>query len=1144
MRSIAYSFLSFFSFFCFSLYGQSTQVEFGKNRVQFHQDYGEWSMYESENFITYWYGEGRNIGQSVVQIAEFDFNEIQNILEHRMNNKIEIIVYKDITDIKQSNIGSEEAFINTGGRTKIVGNKVFVYYDGDHNHLRQALREGIASVYMNAMMFGSNLQEIVQNAVMLNLPDWFKIGLVSYVGDNWNTEMDNQLRDIILNKRFKNFDAFSEKHPKLAGHAMWYFISQNYGKSTVSNLLYLTRIHRSIESGFLYVLGTPYDKTLSNWNQYFTQRYKVETVGMQDSGKEFVKIKNRRKLPISKVKISPDGKKIVYVLNEIGKVKIYIQDLQTNDRKLILKYGSRNALQETDYNYPLFSWNPNNMELGIIYEKRDVIKSLFYNLTTEEKELDILPNQFQRVYSMDYINPAKLVFSAAVRGVADIYTYVPANRQSERLTNDFWDDLDVSYVNIDGQKGLLFASNRQDSMLVRAKLDSILPITNFDIYYYDLENRSAELIQITHTDHANERNPVGLDSTWFAYTSDQSGIHNRQIGYLEEYLAFKEQVITLTDGSEVILHQDSSLTMLDSTLIESIVLRPVYKKRSVTQNTTNYIQNIESQHATSRSQKIVELINVKGQSKIFIKDIDTTLQVFPKLTRYREQMNSIANIDTPSSNNEVTEELELKDETQKEEKDPDEKIDIDNYLFQSEFDDEEMPPTIVIEEEEGTISFEEPVVNIPPDRYRQLPHKFRPARIVPYRLKFRTDFVTTQLDNGVLFEGLNNYAGEVQEYNFPPPGILLKANFKDLFEDYILEGGIRIPTTFNGAEYFLFLDDKKKRLDKRYAVYRKSTKNSLNIGLPPSTNLVQPQNRQTTFLMQLGLRYPLDIFTSIRGTTTLRFDKQTQLGVDRVNLNTPTSKQQRLGFKLEYVYDNTIDVDVNIKHGTRYKVSAELVKRFEVDFIDRFTFDLNEGFLTVLGLDARHYQRLDKHSILAVRLAASTSFGKERLLYILGAVDNKILPVNFNQEIPLPSNDGFAYQTFANNLRGFNTNIRNGTSYALMNTELRIPVFKYIFRRVRSSFFRNFQVVGFFDFGTAWQGISPYSKDNPLNVTTISNNVINVDVTYFRDPIVAGYGFGIRSVLFGYFLKLDYAWGIETKVVQDPILYFSMGMDF
>ena len=172
---------------------QTPDVTFGKNRVQFHQDYDEWKMYESPNFITYWYGQGRNIGQASVQFAEYDFSEIQNILEHRLNTKIEIIVYADITDLKQNNIGSEDAFENTTGQTKIVGNKLFIHFDGNHNHLRRDIREGIASVYLNAMLFGSNLQEIVQNAVLLNLPNWFKEGLVSFIGESWSTEKDLSL---------------------------------------------------------------------------------------------------------------------------------------------------------------------------------------------------------------------------------------------------------------------------------------------------------------------------------------------------------------------------------------------------------------------------------------------------------------------------------------------------------------------------------------------------------------------------------------------------------------------------------------------------------------------------------------------------------------------------------------------------------------------------------------------------------------------------------------------------------------------------------------------------------------------------------------------------------------------------------------
>jgi hypothetical protein len=48
-----------------------------------------------------------------------------------------------------------------------------------------------------------------------------------------------------------------------------------------------------------------------------------------------------------------------------------------------------------------------------------------------------------------------------------------------------------------------------------------------------------------------------------------------------------------------------------------------------------------------------------------------------------------------------------------------------------------------------------------------------------------------------------------------------------------------------------------------------------------------------------------------------------------------------------------------------------------------------------------------------------------------------------------------------------------------------------------------------------------------------------------RDPIVAGFGGGLRSKLFGYFLRFDTAWGIQDFEVADkPIYYFSLSLDF
>lgn len=1182
--------LSFFSLLFFALEAQVADVRFGKNRVQYHQDYDEWVQYESDNFVTFWYGEGRNIGQFVVQTAEYDFEYIQSILEHRVNDKLEIIVYTDVTDLKQSNIGNEEAFTNLTGQTKIVGNKIFVYFNGDHTNLRQQIREGIASVYLEAMLFGANLQEIVQNAVMLNLPDWFKQGLAAYLGNSWNTDLDNQLRDAILDEDFKNFEIFAEENPKLAGQSLWYFIGENFGLSTVSNLLYLTRINRSIESGFLYVLGSPYEVVIRDWAMHFTARYKGEESARNEPTGQLMKFKNKRKLPITQLQLSPNGQKVVYNTNEIGKTKVYLQDVNTGEREVIFKTGFRNAFQTTDYNYPLVSWNPNGQELAILFEKRDVPKLMIYNTITKKKEVSTLASNYQRVYSIDFINTYTLVFSATVGGFSDLFLYYTKTRQSERITRDFYDDLDASFVNIGNKRGILFASNRQDSMLATMRMDTILPFGNFDIFYYDLETKNKELVRVTNTPFANERQPVAIDTSHFSYLSDWSGIFNREAAYLEEYLHHYDQIITLEDGEEIRLHADSTFENIDSLPIDTIVIVPVIKQRAIAHTTTNYQRNIVLQDKALRADRMAEMIYRDGKPHVYFRPVAIDTVMAPGLTRFqntkiklnqesplsivrpdktKKRKKRKAEIIEEESNPNATEPAEqiAKVPTEETAKQDTSKIDISNYLFQSEFDEEpekekeqvtetEKPKEEPVEGEQKDAIQPNPDLTIVPiqkDIVSRDPegsdpaveekrvYRFRPGRIVPYRLKFRTDFVTTKMDNTLLFDGLESIASNPDGFSYPPPGILFKANFKDLFEDYEFEGGLRVPTSFNGTEYFAVFNNKKKRLDQRFAVYRRN----LRIA---EDNSVQAQRQENNILLgQYGVSYPLDIFRSIRATATVRRDRVLQLATDRATLEEPTISDQRIGLKLEYVFDNTLDVALNIKHGTRYKIWGEMVKKFSLNFTDEFSFEADKGFMTILGLDARHYQRLDRNSIFAVRLAAATSFGSEQNLYFLGGVDNWLFPTNIT-EISTPSSGNFAYQTQAANLRGFGSNIRNGSSYALVNTELRMPIFKYLSRRIRSSFLRNFQVIGFFDVGTAWVGSSPYSDENPLNTSFFPEenptSAVRVKVTYFRDPIVAGYGVGARALLFGYFVRVDYAWGIETREIQDPVWHFSLGMDF
>ena len=1147
-KILQYKFIFVLLFLCSQslLRAQGIQNEFGKNRVQYHDDFDEWQQYETASFVTYWYGKARPVGQIASQIAEAEVAELQVLLEYRTNQKIELVVYADVTDLRQSNMGGEETFMSVKDETKTVGNKIFVYFDGNHQHLRRNIREGIATVYLNAMLIGGNLQEMVQNAVMISLPDWYTKGVSAYAAEEWNPELDAQLRDVIMSNKYENFVKFAAKEPKLAGHAFWYFIGQNFGKATVSNLLYLTRINRNIESGFIYVLGGNIDKISDSWMQYFKLRYDEDQKNTSDFGKE-IKISNRRNAPITQLKISPNGRELVYVVNEIGKYKVYHYNISKNERKLIYKGGFRNNFQATDYNYPLVAWKPNGKEIGIIVEHRDVPKFVTYELENNKKSTELLAPEYQRVYSMDFLTNTELVFSASTNGFSDIFVYKTIGRTSENITNDFYDDHSPCLVQLNGRKGIIFSSNRSDTLLSFHKLDTLMPTQNTDLFYFGLDApRSKSLIQLTATPELSEQNPYGIDSTWFGYIDDASGRFDRKSSQLDTIVAYFQKIVYLKNGGRITTHQDSMLAQLDPTFVDSTRLVPVYRVIAKNHASGNHSANIMMQSKAVRSDKIAILSFSQNRYHINIETINGEDVVTAKNTIYKQlkQRKSSKNTNEQVVSEPIqTIDNTLKDFQTKVKIEDEDSIDV-RYIdyFQSEF------PNYEPAKKANIVTAETVLPNLPAATFEDNAEKvvaqstrFKQSRILAYRLKFRFDGFSSRFDNSLLFGGLNSYAGDKQGgFSLPNPGLLLKTNVKELMEDYEIEGGMRIPTSLNGTEYFVVIDNRKHQWDKRFAYYRQS------VGTPEAASFgIPPRRRNISNIGYAEFRYPLDIFSSFRFAGTFRLDQRIQQSTDSIKLKVPTQRTQRVGLRAEYVFDNTLDVAMNIKNGTRAKLGVEVLKRIQVQLVDKAQFKFNKGFMTTISLDARHYQRLDKRSIVAFRLAGATSFGSENILFYLGGVDQGFNN-GFDNSVDVPQGQNFAYQTFAAQMRGFRTNIRNGQSYLLMNTELRVPVLRYIKEDWRSNFWKNMQVVGFFDVGTAWHGLNPFGKDNPLNTVSIINpdSPISIKVNYFRDPIIAGYGAGLHTTLFGYFIKIDKAWGIETKTVQSPVWHFSIGMDF
>ena len=1070
---------------CMATFGtsQAINTEFGKNRVQFHDDFNDWWQYETENFITYWYGKGRFIARPVIQMAEQEHDKLQNLFEHRMNDKIEIIVYVDISDLKQSNIGTEETFTSKTGETKIVGNKMFVYFDGNHRQLLQKVKTGISTVYFNNMMFGSNLQEIIQNAVLMNVPEWYRQGIINYAAFGWDTAAEEELRNLWeADKKYRKFEKLAGSYPKIAGQSFWHYISMNYGKSSIANLLYLAKISRGTDNSFEYILNNSLENLKGEWADFYSQYYGAEKGKFTASPKSSeVGLKSKGKVPVSLVRLSPTGKTLIYVSNDQGKYRIKSRDLKNGTETSLFKYGYKNVFQETDFNYPLITWHPTRPEISFVYEHKDVIKLVKLNVETGEKKEQIIPTDFQRIYSISYINDLDYVFSATADGYADLYLYKSKNRNYEKITNDYFDDLDAVYVSINGKKGILFSSNRTTDTIREMAYDTVIPTGTYDLWF--LPDQAGKAIRLTSTPQVNEKLPFLTEGDRIVYLTDATGVTN--VAVLDP----------ATGSTGFITDSD----------------RHIITHHAVAEGTKHmYIQYRDRSYRCISGQ--VEPLS--GHTPFVTQAAfsgveDHTMLPVPFIAD---------TVKTPVQN--------IKE----------------GFLFQSDFDDEASPTPISSGVPQAKLRQNQPIAVRTDKMAKKAVEPYINSRAIAANNKFALANVTTKMDNDLLFEGLETYTGDRQQLITTPLGFLFKATLKDLFEDYEVEGGFRIPTTFNGNEFFLVYNNKKKRIDRRIALYRKS--NVYNNELDP-TQTIPTRSKKSFLLGMYQLKYPFDIYRSVRVTGTLRFDRFLQLSTENQSFNSPVNNEKRIMLKLEYIFDNTHDASLNIKNGTRYKVYAEAINQFDMQVVDGFKLDLSNGFTTLVGFDARHYIPLLGKSVLALRAAGATSFGNKRMLYYVGGVENWLLP-KFDNSVPLRDDGSFAYKVNAFHLRGFKNNIRNGSSFLLANTELRIPFMQYILGQNRgASFLKNLQLVGFYDAGLAWHGSGPFSEENPLNNLVIqSPPLITLDVRYFRDPLVMGYGLGLRSQLLGYFVKLDYARGIETRKVQKPVIYLSFGLDF
>ena len=1123
--------LTFFTGFGYITNAQVSSVEFGKNRVQFKKF--KWQYYQTSNFNSYFNQNGQEIAKYVAQVAEEELPAIEKFVEYSLQRRANIIIYNSFNDLQQSNIGLGIDWQIAGGLTKLVNNKMIVYYNSNHADLRRQIREGIAKVLTQNLLFGEDLGEVAGNQALLDLPQWLIDGYVAYAGQNWSTELDDDLKSEILSGNYKNFYQFAFEKPLLAGHAFWYYIEERYKRENTTYLLYLARVYKNLNRASQQVTKKrKFKEVLADFMTYEEDKYDKDISRRRNypKGSEITSYTVGKRIDYFHFNVNPNKRNGSFAVVQYKKGQYRLLLNEEDKDKTLLKFGAKSKIDEINPNYPMMAWDPKGSRLSVLYEEEGRIKLFVYDVITRVKPYKRdLTDIFDQVQDMKYmINSQTLLFSAVKNGHSDIYTYDIENDKAKQVTNDVFDDLDPSFVSFPNKTGIIFSSNRPSP---RARgYDTSLLKHNYNIFLItDFTTNRPELNQVsqlTNLKFGNARFPTQYNTNHFTFVSDENGVGNRYAGF---FTSQKEGLDTLVLIGEDILRNptsdevDSLLSVYKKQDIDSVAVVSVSSDSAYVFPLTNYASSLRETRIAGENNQVSEVTRQSDDKILYKLKIDENAlrrrNVSATPTAY---MKRLMELDKISKGQEII--YQPADTAQKED------------IFQNEFKDERRD-----------------TANRNYNGETSEPGVLSKAKLYPYKpLKFATDYIVAGFNNNVLGTRYQAYQGGAGPITLTSNNQLdgtIRLGTADIMEDIKITGGYRLSTNLKDNDWLLQFNNLRKRVDWSLTYYRNVQET--NFAYFDSANAGYPA-RIFSNLYQVGISYPFDVTKSVRVNIGVRKDRVVAGTYDDVSLKTPDISKTYGLLHAEYVYDNTINPAQNIWNGIRYKVyidwNGQISKLATTE--GRYTFNL--------GFDSRFYYPIYRNFIWAGRVAGDFSWGNQKLVYYLGGIDNWIMLGNnvkttngketyryFNPaNVPDPDAD-YAFQSLAVNLRGFIQNAANGNNAAVINSEFRLPVFTTLFSKpINNAFIRNFQLIQFIDLGSAWNGA--YDKLTRATIT-YSNQDPTVQVKIKAPgigPFLGGYGFGARSTLLGYFLKFDAGWPMNGFFKGKPIYYFSMGLDF
>jgi hypothetical protein len=1074
---------------------QFDQDRFGKNRLQ-HQQF-EWYYYTSNNFEVYYYDRGGANAKMAIDYLEAEFDRLTQMIGYVAYTKPRIYIYNSPEELLQSNLGLNKEQFNEEGQTNFNRLIAEISYKGQIDKFKEDLIYGTSKVIIEEMLYGSSVSDAFQSNLMNSFPEWYVDGIALYLAKGWSREMDDFIRHFFQDEEKPKILKLKEREAALVGQSIWNYIAEKYGRRYISSILNLSRINRNEENSIANTVGLNYRTFTEDWKNYYQAVNAQVKNNFKDVNRASAVAETSPRVigTINDMKFSPDGLNLAYVINNGGRFKVQVRDVSTGEEQTVFAGGSALDDQTPNFLAPVIAWRDSaNIAIASFKRGTTTLRLRSIDGTTQDK---IFLRNITQILSLDFNSTGRnMTLSAISNGKSDIYT-LNTRGQGKRLTNDQFDDVSPMFLN---DSTIIYSSNKKDmpDSLAGKPLD-LKGYPDYLNLYMAVVTDSVLTTQLTNSNSKN-LDARKINPNTVVYLSDLSGINN---------------LMRLNIGNQVSNQISAYNKSIEAFDVNSRMNKIAYSVRDGRESfliVESFSNSDQFTPSTPRVQlEQAKTLNERLATRRLMEEREARERAsVPKPTVPLMIEKPIVEIDTTSKNTSTSIDVKrLSFESKR-------GIDTDNYTF------DVLPPTSIAQESSRG---QENKINLLETFRKQSLQK----RVTGPR-QMEPQFFINNVNNRLVVDPLRGF------------GISLTGKMTDLLDNHSFHAGVMTALDFSsGGDLFFEYEYLKSRIDFKGRFDRRTIRIEEGISF----------QKYVLTKVEASFSYPLTANARVSFSPFVAKTQYFNLNRDSLTLATDPDQNSLdvnyIGGRAELVFDRTEQLGLYSQAGFKAKIG----------YAQFSSLNNSSRSFSNFYADIRNYQRIHKNIIFASRLYVGSFMGNNPQTYLVGGMDNWLFndfyqpPSNRPEASPVRNptgveNSNILFADFVD-LRGYDYDEIRGRNVITFTSELRIPLFSYLTRgNITSNFIKNFQLVGFYDVGSAWNDFAPWEKVNDQNTEVINTegSPFTITLNNFNNPWLQSYGAGLRTVLLNYYVKFDVARPVRNYASEDLRFYVTLGFNF